>query len=224
MRTTHPADEHETRQRLLDAGARLFAERGFKDVSIREICAQAGSANVAAVNYYFRDKVGLYRELLEYMVDEVWRPRREQLEYSLEGKTPEEKLYLYVRNFLADVMGENQGERAIMLGKVLHREMVEPSPEFEIVVRKGMQPNFRLLTGIIGEVAALQPDDLRTINCANSTMGQCLIFGSAKQLSKYFAPGMEFTSEVIDGIARHVTQFSLAGIRATAASSIHVHP
>ncbi len=58
------ADDHETRQRLLTAAERLFADRGFKKVTVREICL-AARANVAAVNYHFGDKLGLYREVLQ---------------------------------------------------------------------------------------------------------------------------------------------------------------
>jgi TetR/AcrR family transcriptional regulator, regulator of cefoperazone and chloramphenicol sensitivity len=212
METLSVNSDKETRERLLDAAGRLFAERGFKEVSIREICKEA-DANIAAVNYYFRDKAGLYRELLAHMVDVTWRCEREKLEKDLNGKPPEEKLYMYVRKFIGDLL-KNPDERSMVLEQLLNREMVDPSPEFEVVFEKGMRPNFQLLCAIVGEIAGLPLEDLRVTNCTNSTMGQCLIYGSAKKLSKYFAPGLEFTTEVIDGIARHVTQFSLAGIRA----------
>ena len=217
MHNTSPTNEHDTRQRLLDAAGRLFAERGFKEVSIREICKEASGANVAAVNYYFRDKAGLYRELLEHMVDVTWRRDREDLEEALKGISPEEKLYIYVRKFVGDLL-KDPNEQSMVLQKLMNREMADPSPEFEVVVEKGMRPNFRLLARIVGEIEGLPSDNLRVINCTNSVMGQCLLYASAKKLSKYFTPGLEFTTEVIDGIARHVTQFSLAGIGAIAQS------
>ena len=62
------ADDHETRQRLLTVAERLFADRGFKKVTVREIC-RAARANVAAVNYHFGDKLGLYREVLQAAID-----------------------------------------------------------------------------------------------------------------------------------------------------------
>jgi TetR/AcrR family transcriptional regulator, regulator of cefoperazone and chloramphenicol sensitivity len=213
MDTSTDATDKETRQRLLDAAGKLFAERGFKDVSIREICKEA-DANIAAVNYYFRDKAGLYRELLAHMVDVTWRREREQLEQDLNGKSSEEKLYIYVRRFIGDLIKEPD-EQSIVLQQLVSREMADPSPEFEVVFEKGMRPNFQLLCRIVSEAAGLAPDDPRVVNCTNSAMGQCLIYGSAKKLSKYFAPGLEFTPTIVDGIARHVTQFSLAGIRAT---------
>lgn len=58
----------ETRRRLIDAGAELFARKGYQDTSIREIVL-AAQANIAAVSYHFRGKEGLYREVIAFLVD-----------------------------------------------------------------------------------------------------------------------------------------------------------
>ena len=46
------------KRKLFDAAACLFAERGFQAVSVRDICAAAGT-NIAAVNYHFGSREGL---------------------------------------------------------------------------------------------------------------------------------------------------------------------
>src|SRR5580704_6501338 len=60
-RTRRPAASDPTRDKLLDVAGRIFADRGYRAATIREICIAAG-ANVAAVNYHFGDKLGLYTE------------------------------------------------------------------------------------------------------------------------------------------------------------------
>lgn len=55
----------EIRDRLLAAGLKVFAEKGFSGATVREICDEAGS-NIAAINYYFGDKVGFYQAVREY--------------------------------------------------------------------------------------------------------------------------------------------------------------
>src|SRR5580698_1226125 len=58
---TRPSDI--TRERILKAAERLFAERGYDGTSIRTIVAKA-KVNQAAINYHFDGKDGLYREVL----------------------------------------------------------------------------------------------------------------------------------------------------------------
>jgi AcrR family transcriptional regulator len=51
-----------TRAAILDAAERLYADRGFADVTLRDIVAAAG-VNLAAVNYHFGSKDELIAEL-----------------------------------------------------------------------------------------------------------------------------------------------------------------
>ncbi len=60
-----------TRDAILDAAERLFAERGFDGVSMREIAAEAGLRNQASLYHHFRDKRALYEAVLERGVDEI---------------------------------------------------------------------------------------------------------------------------------------------------------
>ena len=52
----------ETRDRLIDAAGRVFAERGYRGATMREIADRAG-ANLAAAHYHFGSKQDLYREV-----------------------------------------------------------------------------------------------------------------------------------------------------------------
>ena len=54
----------EVRRRILLKAGEIFAGRGYLGATIRDICQQA-DVNVAAVNYYFGDKEGLYQRVLE---------------------------------------------------------------------------------------------------------------------------------------------------------------
>ncbi|MDI2125177.1 TetR/AcrR family transcriptional regulator [Yinghuangia seranimata] len=67
-----------TRRELLDAAARLFAERGIAAVSLNEINTAAGQRNASALQYHFRSREGLLRALLERHIPQV-RARRDEL-------------------------------------------------------------------------------------------------------------------------------------------------
>lgn len=72
-------DAARTRERLLDAAERLFAERGFRATSLRALTSRA-KANVAAVNYHFGSKGGLIRAAYDRRIGELNRERLALLE------------------------------------------------------------------------------------------------------------------------------------------------
>ncbi len=61
---TGPAETSSTRDAILDAAERRFAERGFAGVSVREIVAEAGLKNQASLYHHFEDKRALYEATL----------------------------------------------------------------------------------------------------------------------------------------------------------------
>ncbi|MEK6439726.1 TetR/AcrR family transcriptional regulator [Pseudonocardia sp. T1-2H] len=64
-RSAQAAEGQDTRTRLLNAAETLFAERGTEAVSLREIGRAAGARNVIAAQYWFNDRDGLIRALLD---------------------------------------------------------------------------------------------------------------------------------------------------------------
>jgi AcrR family transcriptional regulator len=49
-----------TRARLIEAACDVFAEKGYDDATVAEICSRA-DANIAALNYHLGDKAAAYR-------------------------------------------------------------------------------------------------------------------------------------------------------------------
>jgi AcrR family transcriptional regulator len=204
------SDDQETRQRLLQAAGKLFAERGFKNTSVRDICEMAG-ANVAAVNYHFRDKLGLYKGVIGMVADAMDRTKQEAMDVG-EGGTPEQRLRRYIRHLLRRVMGEEKNWLVDLIG----REMAEPTPALGLVIEQGIIPSGRRLMELVSEVSGLPADDPRTQFCAGMVHAQCFFFGSGKPVMKYMNPSLEFTPDYIDEIATQIAEFSLAGIHALA--------
>lgn len=123
-----------TQARLLDAAEKLFSERGFQGISIREITDMA-QANLAAVNYHFGSKAGLIRALIERHIGPLNELRMRQLEQAeaeagAEGVPLEELLRIF---FTAPI--EHFMERGKQLPNLLARLHQEPTPEIvEVVV------------------------------------------------------------------------------------------
>ncbi len=64
------AESARTRTRILDRAERLFARRGYRGVSLREI-ADASGVRPFTIQHHFDSKVGLYRAVLGRWDDEV---------------------------------------------------------------------------------------------------------------------------------------------------------
>jgi len=72
----------ETRERLLRAGERLFAEQGIHQVRLREINALAGQRNSSALHYHFGSREGLVEAILsrhQTAMDADLRPAFDEL-------------------------------------------------------------------------------------------------------------------------------------------------
>jgi AcrR family transcriptional regulator len=74
-----------TRDKLLDAAARLFAERGIDNVSIAEIVRRAGQRNSSALHYHFGSRDAVLVALLERHIPDIRRRRLELLDAALAG-------------------------------------------------------------------------------------------------------------------------------------------
>ncbi|MEU6714488.1 TetR family transcriptional regulator [Nonomuraea sp. NPDC046802] len=69
----------ETRQAILDAAERLFAEHGVGEVSNRQISEAAGQGNHFAVGYHFGTKADLVRAIVRRHASEMEQRRTEML-------------------------------------------------------------------------------------------------------------------------------------------------
>ncbi len=114
-------DLDSTRDRIVEAAGVLFARRGFEATTIRDIC-QAAGANVAAVNYYFRDKERLYIEAV--VRAHRWRLDRVQLPDWDANTPPREKLADFVLTFFRRVLG---GPDDTWRTQLVMREIMNPS-------------------------------------------------------------------------------------------------
>jgi AcrR family transcriptional regulator len=68
-----------TRERILDAAERLFAQRGFHGVSIRDITG-AADVDVALANYHFGSKMGLLEAVVQRRAEDLNSERLARLD------------------------------------------------------------------------------------------------------------------------------------------------
>jgi AcrR family transcriptional regulator len=196
---------------LVDVAAHVFAERGFHGATVREICQGAG-ANVAAVNYHFGGKDGLYAAVLR----QTHRFAHEQ--YPLFGRAaadaaPAERLKEFVRSFLLRILAEG---RHALYGKLLSREMIEPTRALDGLVENEIRPMSEQLHGIMRELLGPDSSDEQVRLCGMSVVSQVLFYHHCRPVLCRVYPRLSFGPAEVEGLVEHITRFSLAGLRALA--------
>jgi TetR/AcrR family transcriptional regulator, regulator of cefoperazone and chloramphenicol sensitivity len=208
-RNTRAVDDIETQARLLNAAARLFAARGFRDVTVREICA-AARANVAAVNYHFGDKLGLYREVVGKAIATM-QATTEAARRSGEGRSPEDKLRAYVRVFLQRVCASRQDS---WIHQIMAHEMADPTPALDLVFEEVIRPRLAYVGQIVSEIIKRRVDDRTVLRCVLSIQAQCHA-AMKNPIAARLLPDL-FDSNGVEPLAMHIAEFSLAGVRGVA--------
>jgi TetR/AcrR family transcriptional regulator, regulator of cefoperazone and chloramphenicol sensitivity len=200
--------DRETRERVLRAAAQLFADRGFKKVTVRDIC-RAARANVAAVNYHFGDKSGLYREVLQRAI-EIVRSTSDAARMAGEGRPAEERLRRYIHVSLCRVVTDSH---ANWISRLIHREIADPTPAFDALVDQGIRPRIDDLSGIVAELLGSDVSDERVARCVMSIHSQWVQF-VPNSIASRLRSKFQVRNDSPDRVAEHIADFSLAGIRA----------
>jgi len=173
-----PADLRtaETRQRIIETSLRLFAEHGFKGVSVRDISAAAG-VNVASVSYHFGSKQGLYRTIFEVVLDEDQGSFAEQMGNvgRLLGRAGGDRALLAaaVEGLVAGIVGRIASyEHSHSFGVLLARELALPGDLFELIYRRRAEPLLTMMTRVVAAAWGAPAEDPSARLCANLLYGQ----------------------------------------------------
>ncbi len=195
-----------TKQRLLEVAGRVFAEKGFRATTVREICL-AAEANIAAVNYHFGDKRRLYQEAIK----QAHRLRIEQFPLpAWPPDTPAEtKLRDFVRTFLARVM--HDGGRSWQVQLML-REVLNPTDATAMLVQEYIRPHFELLNRILGELLPEGFSEERRRLLAFSVIGQCLHYRVARPIMQLLLDDASFSRLQPDLLADHISGVMLSAL------------
>jgi AcrR family transcriptional regulator len=198
-----------TRERLIEAAGEMFAELGFHHTTVRQICERAG-ANIAAVNYHFRDKTGLYTEVVRQSMRAA---HLDAVRAAFDQNAPaEDILRAVIKTRLESLRGLDLGDWHF---RIFAHELAKPTPAIDVVVNEAIRPLYLRMCKLIGSLLGLPPDHQKTRLCAQSIIGQILFYAFARPVITRLSPDMKLTPAQVDLIADHITEFSLAYLRGT---------
>jgi AcrR family transcriptional regulator len=197
----------ETRALLLAAGERLFAERGFAGVSVRQIAADAG-VNWSLVGYYFRGKHGLLAEIYRRHCATLNAERARLLaDARRSGLALEAVIEAFVRPALAEIQGRKGGQFSRLRAMLA----AEDAPLFTQLVAANFDQSSRTFVAALGEcLPGLPADDV--LWRFHFMLGTIYYSASSPQRIKAFSRGRCDPGD-IDATVGHLVPFLAAGFR-----------
>jgi AcrR family transcriptional regulator len=203
-------DTHDARSRLVMAALRLFAEKGYKAASTREICDAAG-ANISAIRYYFGDKAGLYRAAFTEPMGDL--PC---------GSNVADYADLPLREVLGRFFSEflepfKRGEELGLVMKLHFREMIEPTGAWQQEIDTEIKPQHEALVALLQRHLGLTDRDADLPRLAFAMIGMAVYFYVGQEVVSMISPQILIAPKAIDLLAERLAGYAFAMVEDEAA-------
>lgn len=189
-----------TKDRLLASATIMFADKGFFNTSINDICQDA-QANISAVNYHFRDKKGLYEAVFIETIT-IHQLKLEEIFTKNLNISPEEVVKQYIRYHLQIALMDTEH---IVFNKLRLRHMVDAE---NIGMSESLQEKIKELSGFVHKMLKLflgedAPSDV--LNLLQYTLvSQCLMPGINPYFKNYFVAASGSPKKALDVFTEHI--------------------
>jgi TetR/AcrR family transcriptional regulator len=193
--------QSDRRQDLIDAASKLFAERGFDSVSVREVADDAG-VTPAMISYYFRDKQGLQRAVLESGLDHLLEAIT-QIASHYDGAMIDAFISTYIR-----VINDDPWIPQLMVREVLSRD----TPYRDVIVERFASKAATIMpAGIAQDIkSGYLREDMDPRLMLFSLIGMCLFpYIAAPLLQPVF--GVDFDETFADRLTQHTKNLFFDG-------------
>jgi AcrR family transcriptional regulator len=198
------------RATLLRSARELFLKHGFADVSTRRIAAAAGTTS-AMIHYYFGDKLGLYRAMLDEAIEPLVQ-HLQRLEHTRAAEPPDLEALMTAH---MRMLASNP-----WLPRLIVHEVIDEGGQFrEQFIEhfaSRLAPVFAAVLRRERDRGALRAD-LDPQLAAVSALSLCIFpFVSLPITSRVL--GFSITDENFDRLARHTTRLFREGVVAQGGS------
>jgi len=201
----------DTRRRILAGAGELFAERGFRATTMRDIAERAG-VNLAAAHYHFGSKQALYLEVVRALFDRL------EARLAARGANPLEASRAHTREELermllsrVETMLETVLDPAGIHGRIVLREMVDPSAALPVIVKQFIEPQRREMDRLVARLAP----ELTTAEveyCTRSIVGQAFFYQTHRPALLQLMGRVRYPRGFEREAAEHITAFSRGGL------------
>jgi len=197
----------DVKNRILEAAGEIFADRGFRETTVREICRCAG-VNLAAVNYHFGDKERLYMAVIKHY-KEMAVQKYSQNDSVREQDPYDVQLTAFIKSFMFHILGEGHES---CFGKLMSKEYIEPTSALDVIIEEEFRPFFHRLNEIVRQLLGRGIGEEKVVLCSMSVLGQCLYFKHSRPVISRLLRKDHYSVEEINEIADHIACFSLEAL------------
>ncbi len=194
------------KERILAAAGEVFAKAGFAVGSVREISLKA-RVNVAAINYYFGSKEGLYREVLlaahRQLLDQEPPPNQ--------ADEPEQALREWIHFCLRFVLLKRSAHP--VLGRLMAHEMHQPTAALGELVKLIIKPNFANLIKIVDLLAGDSLDKTQREMAAHQIVAMCVHFDHSREVIGRLGFAVPEAEAGIARLADSIADMALHGLK-----------
>ena len=199
-----------TKERILETAEKLFADKGYNSVSIRDI-TQSAECNVAAVNYHFGNKENLYFDVFRQRIIPKMTHFRSQIEEYLTNHD-DITLEAVIRAFVTVSINNNiKNTKDDVFNKLLSSEKQRPTKVKEIIVNEALVPFYENLMDLFKPHFPSDMDELKIKLNILSIMSMVLYFSHSQMTVAGFT-GKAYDEEFINEFIEHTVTFTLNGL------------
>lgn len=196
------------RDRLRQAAIEVFSQKGFNRASTREICQKAG-VNGAAINYYFGDKISLYRE--------VTRPPSYLTEIPAELTDPQsglrEGLIAFFRPFARTLSDWSITPHRHLL---FVREQIQPSGLLGEECTNVFRPRYEKMREFLCRHCGTDAGDDNINHLTLSLSGMAMMLFMKRDLVEAFAPSLLDNEAAVEATLQRLTDQAMTLVQAEA--------
>ncbi|KAA8734812.1 DUF1956 domain-containing protein [Acinetobacter qingfengensis] len=205
MSRARRSDGDLTKAKILEAAGSLIAQHGFAQTSNKMI-AQAAQVDLAAINYHFDGRDGLYRAVLveahAHYLEENFL-----LELLASSHHPTQKLELFFEMLVAKL-----AEKNVWYNKVFIREFFSPTSYLKDFMANDGARKFQAMRSIISQASGIDENHPALLPCILSVLAPCLMLIISS--NNVPTPIHSISQMNEKQLVKHFMTFSLAGLEA----------
>jgi AcrR family transcriptional regulator len=203
-----PTTQEETRWRLLQAAAEVFAEVGYHAATTRAICKRA-QVNLASIHYYYGDKAELYREVFRLPFLEECNTLAAMDIAQVTVKEGLEAFY----GWLFPATAEEDPMRKLFM-RLHAREDAEPSGVLGDAMVQAYRPNHEKIQALLCREFGLKKRDADVDRMTFALIGLATVYFHNHTALEYFAPDLLNGQKARETMAERLVGYAVALVEA----------